>query len=51
MSPVQDIPLKRIDHDILLAPDDSVLVMPYFERARRQAAADSARLAGFPPPA
>jgi MoaA/NifB/PqqE/SkfB family radical SAM enzyme len=32
ISPVQDIPLERIDHDVLLAPDDSVLVMPYFEQ-------------------
>jgi MoaA/NifB/PqqE/SkfB family radical SAM enzyme len=30
ISPVQDIPLERIDHDLLLAPQDSVLVMPYF---------------------
>jgi MoaA/NifB/PqqE/SkfB family radical SAM enzyme len=31
ISPVQDIPLERIEHHILLAPDDRVLVMPYFE--------------------
>jgi MoaA/NifB/PqqE/SkfB family radical SAM enzyme len=30
ISPVQDIPLQRIDHDVLLAPQDGVLVMPYF---------------------
>jgi len=33
ISPVQDIPLQRIDHDILLAPADGELVMPYFAAA------------------
>jgi MoaA/NifB/PqqE/SkfB family radical SAM enzyme len=33
ISPVQDIPLQRIDHDLLLAPDDGPLVMPYFAAA------------------
>jgi MoaA/NifB/PqqE/SkfB family radical SAM enzyme len=30
ISPVQDIPLQRIDHDILLTPADIALVAPYF---------------------
>ncbi|HVR07185.1 MAG TPA: radical SAM/SPASM domain-containing protein [Thermoanaerobaculia bacterium] len=33
ISPVLDIPLERIDHNVLLAPQDSVLVMPYFAAA------------------
>jgi MoaA/NifB/PqqE/SkfB family radical SAM enzyme len=30
ISPVQDIPLQRIDHDILLTPADIELIAPYF---------------------